>query len=146
MTAGPQKKKKTSKVFEYLKAVSQTKSVTHLEDLDFDDQYIPWLINRGLSYHQDSVLAANTMNERPWLLPALQFRFLLNTIRARSRYSTWLKRSDSVDVVLVAEYYGCSVRHAQSLLILHSDKQLCSVRARLNKGGVLTKKGIGYAE
>lgn len=142
--AAPQKKAK--KVFEYLKAVSMTKSVAHLEDVDFDDHYIPWLINRGLSYHQDAVLAANSMNERPWLSPALQFRFLLNTLRARSRFSAWLKRSDSEDVVLVAEYYGCSVRHAHSLLTFHSDDQLRCIRARLNKGGVLTKRVIGYVE
>ena len=139
-------KKKGKKVFEYLKAVSMTKSVAHLDDLDFEDHYIPWLINRGLSYHQDAVLAANAMNERPWLSPALQYRFFINTLRARSRFSPWLKRILSADVVLVAEYYGCSVRHAQSLLTLHSDDQLHSVRLRLNKGGALTKKVTGHDE
>ena len=138
------KKKKSPKVFTYLKAVSMTKSLAHLDDIDFDEHYIPWLINRGLSFHQDAVLAMNSMNERPWLAPSLQFRFLLNTLRARSRFSPWLKRVISADVVLVAEYYGCSVRHAQSLLDLHSEDQLRTVRARLYKGGVTSKKDAGY--
>ena len=123
-----------------------TKSLAHLDDIDFDEHYIPWLINRGLSFHQDAVLAMNSMNERPWLAPSLQFRFLLNTLRARTRFSPWLKRVTSTDVVLVAEYYGCSVRHAQPLLDLHSEDQLQSVRVRLRKGGVTAKKDIGYDE
>ena len=41
------KKKKSPKVFTYLKAVSMTKSLAHLDDIDFDEHYIPWLINRG---------------------------------------------------------------------------------------------------
>ena len=140
------KTKKSTQVFTYLKAVSMTKSLAHLDDIDFDEHYIPWLINRGLSFHQDAVLAMNSMNERPWLAPSLQFRFLLNTLRARTRFSPWLKRVTSTDVVLVAEYYGCSVRHAQPLLDLHSEDQLQSVRVRLRKGGVTAKKDIGYDE
>ena len=55
-----------------------------------------------------------------------------------------IEKITSSDVVLVAEYYGCSVRHAQSLLDLHSEDQLRTVRARLYKGGVATKKDAGY--
>ena len=123
-----------------------TKSLAHLDDVAFDEHYSPWLMNRGLAFHQDAVLAMNSMNERPWLAPSLQFRFLLNTLRARSRFSPWLKRVTSADVVLVAEYYGCSVRHAQPLLDLHSKDQLRSVRARLYRGGVMSKKDVGYDE
>lgn len=126
---------KSKKVFEYLKAVSLTKQVDHLNDVDFEQHYIPWLINRGLSYHEDAVLSANMMNERPWLSLSLQYRWLLNTLRARSRWSKWLKHTVSEDVLSMAEYYGCSVRHAKSLIDLHTPDQLVYVRARLYKGG-----------
>lgn len=126
---------KSKKVFEYLKAVSLTKQVDHLNDVDFEQHYIPWLINRGLSYHEDAVLSANMMNERPWLSLALQFTFLINTLRARSRWSKWLKREISENVGVVAEYYGCSLRNASALIELHSTEQLTYMKTRLYKGG-----------
>lgn len=138
------KKKKTSKLFDYINAVSVTKDTSILHDLDFAKQYVPFVVNRAFSYHHDSVLAANIMNERSWLSPELQAQFLLNTLRARKRFSPWLKNSISDDVNAVAEYYGCSVRHAKTLADLHSPEQLSTIRARLYKGGFASGRGNGH--
>lgn len=129
------------RVFVYFDALSHTKSVKVLEDPQFARDYTPWVINRALSYHEDAVLAANMMNERPWLEPALQFRFLLNTLAARKRFSKWLKTTVPNDVRTVAEYYGCSYRHARDLVVLHTPKQMTTIRRRLEKGG--TSKHAG---
>ena len=65
--------KKKSPVFEYVNAVTLTKDTTGLTDPSFEKNYIPFIVNRALSYFQDSVLAANLMNERAWLDKRLQF-------------------------------------------------------------------------
>jgi hypothetical protein len=136
--------KKQSKLFEYINAISLTKNQDFLEDIDFAKQYVPFVVNRAFSYHPDSVLAANLVNERPWLPAELQARMLLNTLRSRKRYSPWLKNSVSDDVKTVAEYYGCSIRHAKSLTELHTSAQLLTLRSRLYKGGFAPEKGTAY--
>lgn len=133
-----------SRVFAYLGALSHTKDMSVLDEPQFQKEYVPFIINRALSYHQDAVLAANLMNERPWLDAALQFRFLLNTLAARKRFSKWIKTSVPNDVRLVAEYYGCGLRHAREIVALHSAEQMKIIRRRLEKGGAATKAGTRH--
>lgn len=130
------KKKTGSKLFEYVNAMSLTKSLSPLEDEDFEKHYVPFIVNRAFSYHADSVLAANLLNERSTTSKYLQFRFLSATLRSRKRYSPWLKYSVSDDVKTVSAYYGCSVRHAKRIVDLHSSDQLLHMRTRLKKGGL----------
>lgn len=124
------------KLWEYLDALSHKKDASVLQDLDFQKEYKPYIVNRSLSYHQDSVLAANMMNERSGLSPEAQFSFYLSTLRPRKRISKWLKPTVSDDVHAIAEYYSCSVRHAVDLLSLHSPDQLTIIHSRLEKGGM----------
>lgn len=131
------------RTFVYLDAVSSTKDASVLQEPEFTKEYVPFVINHALSYHEDAVGAANLMNERPGLDPASQFRFLLNTLRARKRFSKWLKTTVSDDVRAVAEYYECSIRHARNLVSLHTPEQLTVVHNRLEKGGVASKRGFG---
>lgn len=131
---------KSNKIWEIVGAINQTKDRDILLDPEFDKAYQPFVINRALSHHTDSILSANVMNERPGLPPALQFLFLLNTLRPRKRYSDWMKNTVSDDVPTVAEYYGCSERHARTLVTLHSSEQLAIIRKRLEKGGASSKK------
>lgn len=133
--------KKQSKLFDYINAISLTKNEDFLEDPDFPKHYVPFVVNMAFSFYPDTILAANIVNERSWLSPQLQARILLNTMRARKRYSPWLKHSISDDVMVVSEYYGCSVRHAKTLTELHTPEQLVIMRQRLHKGGSLSNRG-----
>jgi hypothetical protein len=135
------KAKQTPRIWDYLNAVNKSKDESVLRDADFDKQYNAFLINRALSQHEDTVLAANLMNERAHLPVDLQFRFLLNTVRARFRKSDWLKHTVSDDLKAVAEYYGCSVRQARGIVSLHSSAQLTTIYARIDKGEKVTRKG-----
>jgi hypothetical protein len=132
--------KKSQKIWDIVGAASQTKDKAILQDPEFDKEYQAFVINRAFSHHLDSLGAANLMNERPHLEPALQFLFLLNTLRPRKRFSEWMKNTGSDDVSTVAEYYGCSERHARSLVTLHTPEQLVVLRKRLEKGGTTSKK------
>ena len=130
---------KSARIWDYLNAVCQTKDKSVLDDPDFDKVYEPFVINRSLSAHEDSVLAANMMNERSDMPRRAQFLFLLNTLRARKRFGNWLKSTESDDASAVAEYYGTSLRHARDLVSLHSSDQLTIIRARIDKGGTTSR-------
>ena len=110
-----------------------------MSEPQFAKEYVPFIINRALSYHQDAVLAVNEMNTRPSLDVALQFQFLLNILAARKRFSKWIKTTVPDDVRVVAEYYACSTRHAKDLVALHTPEQMKILRSRLEKGGIATK-------
>ena len=126
-------------IWEYLNAITHTKYKGAADDINFEKDYQPYLINHALSYHEDAVMAANLMNERHTLSKYLQFLFLLNTLAARKRFAKWIKNEDSDDVLAVAEYYGCSTRHARGLVALHTSEQIAIIRSRLDKGGVSSK-------
>ena len=132
---------KDSRTFAYLSALSHSKDRSVMDEPQFQKEYVPFIINRALSYHEDAVLAANWMNERPWLEPALQFQFLLNTLAARKRFSKWIKTTVPNDVRDVAEYYDCSLRAARDIVPLHTKEQMKIIRSRLEKGGTATKAG-----
>lgn len=121
--------------FEYSKAILQTK-----EELIVDEQteaeYIPFLVNRALSYHFDTILFANEMNIRPWLDKKMQFSFLINTTRRQKRsFSKWAKTEKSEDLECVKKVYGYSDQKALEVLKLLSAKQLEYLKQTLDVGG-----------
>ena len=50
--------------FDYLNAINLTKKNIFAEDPLADKEYVPYIVNRGLSYFPDTVLYANEMNKR----------------------------------------------------------------------------------
>ena len=97
--------------------------------------YKPFLTNRSMSYHQDSILYANEMNMRPHLDNKPQYEYLLNTLRKRKRYAKWAKQSPDASVEMVMEYYGYGRSKAEEALKILTDHQLAMIEVALDKGG-----------
>lgn len=131
--------KPKSRLFQFVDAVSHTKDAAFLSDPTWEKEYVPFIVNRAFSYHADSVMSANLMNERPHVQKNLAVHFYLNTLRPRKRFASWHKNSVSDDARVVSEYYGCSLRHAASLVSLHSSDQLMTMRTRIHKGGMSSR-------
>jgi hypothetical protein len=93
------------------------------------------MINRTLSYHYDTVLLANEMNQRAHLDKKLQNDFLINTVRKKRRFAKWVKPLSSDDLEVVKEYYGYSNEKARQVLPLLNDTQMGQLRQRIFKGG-----------
>lgn len=132
---------KKSKVWEYFNKATYSKQKDCLDDPNFDRDYLPFLINRGLSYHPDTIRIMALLNQNAILEPKLQFLVLLNTVRARKRWASWLSKPKvTEDVLLLAEYYECSTRRAMEMVRLHTPKQLKFIRQKLEKGGIIRGK------
>ena len=97
--------------------------------------YKPFLTNRSMSYHQDSILYANEMNMRPHLDNKPQYEFLLNTLRKRKRYAKWIKQTPDASVELVMEYFGYSRSKAEAAMLVLTDEQLTMIERALDRGG-----------
>ena len=120
--------------FDFVKSVSSDKTDIMVDDIE-EKAYQPVLINKSLSYHQDSVFFTNEMNCRHGLDNRLQYVFFLNTLRKRQRFSKWSKPYVSKKLDVVKQYYQMSTREAKDLYTLLSDKELRELKDRMNIGG-----------
>lgn len=120
--------------FDFVKSVSSDKTDIMVDDIE-EKAYQPFLINKSLSYHQDSVFFTNEMNCRHGVDNRLQYVFFLNTLRKRQRFSKWSKPYVSKKLDVVKEYYQMSTREAKELYTLLSDKELRELKNRMNTGG-----------
>jgi hypothetical protein len=127
-----------SNPFVYADSVSATKKNLMrgtANDMLAERLYKPYLTNRSMSYHQDSILYANEMNMRPHLDNKPQYEYLLNTLRKRKRYAKWAKQTPDVFVEMVMEYYGYGRSKAEDALKILTDDQLAMIGVALDKGG-----------
>ena len=120
--------------FDYVTAINYSKDKLIVDD-ETEKAYLPYMANRSLSYFQDTVAAANVMNQYSHLDKKLQFDFLINIIRRRKRFSKWIKPEVVTDLEAVKEYYGYSNENAKDVLSLLTTEQLETIKKRIDKGG-----------
>lgn len=124
--------------FDYLNAINYTKIdlISTSENPEKAEKlYNPYLINRGLSYFQDTVLYCNEMNARHGIDKKLQFDFLLNSIRRNKRFSKWHKAEVDEDTQLISDYYKCNIRKAKEIQLILSTDQLRQLKEKMQIGG-----------
>ena len=120
--------------FEYVNSINYSKKDIMVDDIA-EKGYNSFMVNRSLSYFQDTVLMANEMNKNHQIDKRLQFDFLINIVRKRKRFSKWLKNTVDSDVEVVKEYYGYNNQKARQALTLLTPEQINVLKQKVNKGG-----------
>jgi len=120
--------------FEYLKAINESKKDIMVDDIA-EKEYNSFIINRGLSHFQDTILFANEMNRFHHLDSRLQFDFFINIIKKRKRFSKWNKATEIENLEIIKEYYGYSDDKAKSVYNLLNHEQIEQLKKRIYKGG-----------
>ncbi len=120
--------------FDFVNAINYNKQDIMVDDIT-EKQYAPFMVNRSLSYFQDTVLMANEMNLNAHLDNRLQFDFFINIVRKRKRFSKWFKPETQSDVEVVKTYYGYSNEKARQVLSLLTKDQIEVLKKKVNKGG-----------
>lgn len=116
-------------------SIQQTKKIVITSENERD--YVPFVVNRSISFHLDMVMAANEMNMNPSTDNLLQYHYLLNTVRAYKRpFQKWQKRDTIENLDAVKEYYNYSNEKAKDALSLLSTAQIEEIKKSLNKGGL----------
>ena len=124
--------------FDFTNSINQTKKDLMrgtANDKLAEKSYSPFLTNRALSYHNDTVFFANEMNTRHHLDNLLQYDFLLNIVRPKKRYAKWSKKDNDGDVLIVKEYFGYNDTKARQALSILTPEQLTQIKITLQKGG-----------
>ncbi len=120
--------------FEFINAINTTKKDIMVDDIT-EKQYNSFMVNRSLSYFNDTVLMANEMNINHHLDNRLQFDFFINIVRKKKRFSKWIKPETFGDVEVVKAYYGYSNEKARQALSLLTKEQLDLLKKKVYKGG-----------
>lgn len=119
-------------------SILQTKKVEVTQENERD--YVPFVVNKALSFHKDCVLFANEMNKVPSLDGILQYHYYLNTIRAYKRpFQKWQKRETIENLDAIKEYFNYSNEKAKDALLVLSDGQIDDIKRKLDKGGLNAK-------
>lgn len=122
--------------FDYVNAILYTKKDI-MEQNGNEKDYNPFLTNRALSYHRDSIFIAQQLNLLPGIDNKLQFRYLINTIRPMKRdKKQWAKKKENNDIDAVIEYFGYDYKQALIALSILSKDQLKQIKRKLEKGGL----------
>ena len=119
---------------DWLNSINFTKE-NLIEDPDMISSYPPYIVNRCLSGHLDTVLFANEMNKYSNLDKDMQYSFFLYTLRKRKRFSPWLKKEQIDNLDLVKKHYGYSNEKAKVAVTLLTKTQLETIRNKHDMGG-----------
>lgn len=125
--------------FDFINAINQSKENLMTDELS-EKEYVPYVVNKGLSYFPDTVLYVNEMNRLHLLDNKSQFLYLLNSIRPRKRFSKWHKNELTEDLKVISEYFEYSLAKAKQVQSLISSDQLNTMKQKLQKGGMKTKE------
>ena len=120
---------------DWLNSINFNKNNLIEEDPEAISSYPPYIINRCLSGHLDTVLFANEMNKYSNLDKDMQYSFFLYTLRKRKRFSPWLKKEQIDDLDLVKKHYGYSNEKAKVAVTLLTKTQLEYIRNKHDMGG-----------
>ena len=131
--------------FSFVNAINQSKKDLMLDENGehsdlLEKEYNPFIVNRSLSYFNDTILHANEMNKQHHIDSRLQYSYLINTIRKRKRFSKWIKQEEFDNIEAVKEYYNCSNDKARQFVGLLTHEQLSELKQRVNHGGYKQRK------
>ena len=124
------------KLTNYLNAINYTKeALLDTDDESVEKNYVPYVVNRCLSYFPDTILHTNLLNQLPNTDKKMQFDFLRTAIRKKKRFSKWLKNENPDNLELVKEYFGYSNRKAYEALEILSDDDISKIKQLMSTGG-----------
>jgi hypothetical protein len=86
------------------------------EEISLDNGFIVYIIIQYFSQFSDTIFLAQQLNMMANLPIDSQFWFLYNSISKRKRYSKWIKRDNSPELISIMEYYNINYNRATEYL------------------------------
>lgn len=126
----------TPNPFDFVTAINSNKKDLFEEGYREED-YLPFLVNRQLSYFMDTIFFANEANHQSFqdVPKRAQFDFFRLSVEPRKRFAKWVKKADNADVEMLQRRYGGSRQVAEDMLKLLSKQELDALRREEYHGG-----------
>jgi len=129
------------KLTEYLNAINHSKeSLMATEDESVEKEYVPFVVNRCLSYFPDTIYFVNEVNKYHMLPKNMQFDFLRLGVRKNKRYSSWIKKQKLDKIDIIKQYFRYSDAKAIQVADLLSEEDLISMQEEMYTGGTQKMK------
>lgn len=127
--------------FDFIETINSTKKDLLAEDPLLEDDYVPYVINRQMSYFYDTVLFSNEMNRCHDVPKKWQYHFYLHGVRKSRRFAKWSKPPvKTSDIDLVMQEFGYNRKKAETALTILTEDQLKQIRQMYETGGRGTKR------
>ena len=120
---------------DWLNSINQTNNNLIDDYVSLEKEYNPYIINRCMSHHIDSIMYANEMNIYYSLPKKLQYDFYINSLRKRKRYADRVSKEKIQDLDYVKRYYGYSNEKAKQALRILTTEQLNYIKSKFETGG-----------
>ena len=124
-------------IFNFVNAINISKKDL-IRDSDSPDllekQYVPFIVNKSLSYFVDTIMYANEINRENHIDSLLQNDYYLNSIRSAKRFSKWAKPIENSEIESIQEYYKVNYNRALEISKVLTKQQLDLIKIRIIKG------------
>jgi len=104
---------------DFLNSINHKKNNLFQENEEFAEKsYLPYIVNRCLSYFPDTILHANLMNMNSGLPKRMQYEYYLNSIRKNKRFSKTHKNEMTDEMSVVVKHFSISRSKAREIIPL----------------------------
>jgi len=121
--------------FDYVNSISSNKN-NLMRGSENDElsqkEYIPFVVNRALSYYTDTLLYANEMNKFSDLDNLMQYEYLFHSIRKGRRFSKWSKSKTTEELLAISKYFNVNIKRSQEYKSLLSPEQIQEIAMIIN--------------
>jgi hypothetical protein len=102
-----------------------------------EKEFVPFMINRALSQHLDTVMLANELNKMSISDKLMAHDFLFYAVSKKKRYGKWAKATteDNDNLELLMKHYAINRKVAMQYLQLMTDDQMNELKQRYETGG-----------
>ena len=119
---------------DFLKSINSTKKNLMDNDPNSEKFYVPFVVNKSLSYFSECLFHVNFMNKFHELPKKMQYDYYFYTLKKKNRFAKWVKEEeDSQDLKDIMEYYNYSKNKAKDVLPLLKQEDLVYIREQLGK-------------
>jgi len=123
---------------DYLNSINYDKKPLMDSEEESVKGYPAYVVNRCMSYFNDTIFYANEMNCKPHLDIKAQFDFYRLGLRKNKRYSPWLKKEQDDKIALIKEVFGYNETKAREVLNILRPEDFDKLKKSLDKGGLKT--------
>lgn len=130
----PYKRKKVS-LFDWLGDLNYDKKGLFSSETEQD--FVPFMINRGMSQNMDTIMYANEMNKHWRVTKEMVHDFYLYIVPKKKRYGKWAKQTtDNKDEIeLLMKHYNIGYHRAIEYLKLLSSEDIQNIKSQYAVGG-----------
>ena len=122
-------------IWDFVNSINYTK-IDLFEDPQAEKDYVPFIVNKSLSYFPDTLFYMNEMNSRSHLSKKMQFDFLRYSVTKKKRFSKWSKKETiAEDIAAICSYYKYSKAKASAVMSILTREQIDQIKEEMSKGG-----------